>query len=213
VPALELFRERDMDAQMLGETTWNSAGQWGFDSLSDWIQPVWSAPEAGRGAVKRADRCSQALKNDTSSIARAAMEIAWSDQSIPSVSDLTESSNGMNDQNAFGEVEERRSFNGFEFEHSDFSKKLCPEAKGHFCMLWGDHGEGGYDTQANGYIQGGQPMDDTFELISIYLDFEEALSQRSWARMKQAVRELRQRRTDMGYSKAEEREARRDQDF
>ena len=103
--------------------------------------------------------------------------------------------------------------NTFEFNHSEFTKRLCPEAKGHFCLLWGDHGEGGYDTQANGYVQGGQPMDDTFELISIYLDFEEALSQRSWARMRQAVWELRQLRAVMGYSQAQERKARRNEDF
>ena len=83
VPALELFRERAVDAQMLGETTWNSAGQRGFDALPDWIQPVWSVPEAGSNAVNRADRCSQALKNDTRSIPRAAIEIAWRDQPIP----------------------------------------------------------------------------------------------------------------------------------
>lgn len=104
---------------------------------------------------------------------------------------------------------ESKSLDGFDFSHSEFTRQLCPEAIGHFCMLWGDHGQGGYDTQANGYIQGGQGMDDEFELISLYLDFQEAFSERNWDQMRQVVRELRQLRTGMGYSQAEEREARR----
>jgi hypothetical protein len=104
---------------------------------------------------------------------------------------------------------EIKSLVGFDFSHSEFTRQLCPEAIGHFCMLWGDHGQGGYDTQANGYIQGGQGTDGEFELISIYLDFQEAVSQRNWDQMRQIIRELRQLRTGMGYSQAEERETRR----
>jgi hypothetical protein len=52
-------------------------------------------------------------------------------------------------------------------------------------------------------------MDDEFESISLYLDFQEAISERNWDQMRQVVRELRQLRTGMGYSQAEEREARR----
>jgi len=48
----------------------------------------------------------------------------------------------------------------------------------------------------------------TFELISIYVDLKEALSEGSWYQMRNAVRKLRQLRIDMGYSKAEEREGR-----
>ena len=107
---------------------------------------------------------------------------------------------------------ESKSLDGFDLSHSEFTRQLCPEAIGHFCMLWGDHGQGGYDTQANGYIQGGQRMDDDFELISLYLEFQEALAEGNWDQMRQIVRELRQLRTGMGYSQAEEREARRSDD-
>ena len=95
-----------------------------------------------------------------------------------------------------------------QFDHNELSLELCPEAQGHFCMLWGDHGHGGYDTLSNGYIQGGQPMDGAFELIGLYLDFEEAQDQSNWLGMRQVVRELRELRTEMGYSHAEERAAR-----
>jgi len=96
------------------------------------------------------------------------------------------------------------------FTHSEFTKQLCPEAQGHFCMLWGDHGHGGYDTQINGYIQGGQPMDETFDLMSIYLDFEEARDQSNWNQMRRAVSELRQLRSKFGYSQSKERSARKE---
>ena len=77
-------------------------------------------------------------------------------------------------------------------------------------MLWGDHGHGGYDTQINGYIQGGQPMDETLDLMSIYLDFEEARDQSNWNQMRQAVSELRQLRSKFGYSQSKERSARKE---
>ncbi|MCP9891402.1 hypothetical protein KBY57_10095 [Cyanobium sp. Aljojuca 7D2] len=98
------------------------------------------------------------------------------------------------------------------FTHSEFTKQHCPEAQGHFCMLWGDHGHGGYDTQINGYVQGGQPMDEAFDLMSIYLDFEEARNHRNWGQMRRAVSELCQLRSKFGYSQSKERSARREQD-
>lgn len=116
------------------------------------------------------------------------------------------------EKTAIGSMRESGLLESLEFAPSEFTKQICPEAKGHFCMLWGDHGHGGYDTTTNSYIQGGQPMDDTFELIGIYLDFEEAQSQRNWDQMRKAVRELRQLRTEKGYSQAEERAARKSGD-
>ena len=47
----------------------------------------------------------------------------------------------------------------------------------------------------NGYIQGDQPMDDTFELMSIDLDFEDAQNQRNWVQTRQAVSALRKLRS------------------
>lgn len=67
-------------------------------------------------------------------------------------------------------------------------------------MLWGDHGHGGYCTESDGYIQGGQPMDDTLEFIDIYLDFEEAKNTRNWNQMRQAVSALRRLRSETGCS-------------
>jgi hypothetical protein len=94
---------------------------------------------------------------------------------------------------------------GDTFGHDAFTKELCPEASGHFCMLWGEHGHGGYDSLVKGYIQGGQPMDDTFGLIAAYLDFKEANEIGDWSGMRQAVSELREIRTTMNVSQAEER--------
>ena len=91
------------------------------------------------------------------------------------------------------------------FVHSAVTKRLCPEAAGHFCMLWGEHGHGGYDSLVKGYAQGGQPMDDTFDLFAAYIDFQEASEVGDWAGMRQAVTELREIRTTMNVSQAEER--------
>jgi hypothetical protein len=98
------------------------------------------------------------------------------------------------------------------FDHDDVTEELCPEAQGHFCMLWGEHGHGGYDSQIRGYIQGGQPMDEHFELIGIYLDFEDARTAGDWPRMRLAIAELRQLRVEMNISQAEEREIRGQQE-
>lgn len=94
------------------------------------------------------------------------------------------------------------------FEHDDVTSKLCPEAVGHFCMLWGEHGHGGYDSQARGYIQGGQQMDETFELMGIYVDFEQARDENDWQRMRLAITELRQMRAELNITQTQERELR-----
>lgn len=79
-------------------------------------------------------------------------------------------------------------------------------------MLWGEHGHGGYDSQLRGYIQGGQPMDEYFELMAIYIDFEEARIAGDWARMRLAIAELRQLRVAMNISQTEERDLRGEQE-
>jgi hypothetical protein len=96
---------------------------------------------------------------------------------------------------------------GFEsaFEHDEITQELCPEAQGHICILWGEHGHGGYNSQVRGYIQGGQPMDDTFELMGLYIDFEDARAANDWLQMRQVVSELKQQRAEMKLSKDEER--------
>lgn len=53
-------------------------------------------------------------------------------------------------------------------------------------------------------------MDDAFELIGLYLDFEDAKAANDWKQMRQLTSELRQRRTDMKLSRAEERDLRND---
>ena len=75
-------------------------------------------------------------------------------------------------------------------------------------MLWGEHGHGGYDSESRGYIQGGQPMDEQFELIGIYMDFAEARAISDWRCMRLAITELRQLRAEMNFSQAEEKEFR-----
>jgi len=96
---------------------------------------------------------------------------------------------------------------GFEspFEHDAITQALCPEAQGHICILWGEDGHGGYNSQVRAFIQGGQPMDDTFELIGLYLDFEDARAANDWSQMRQVVSELKHQRAEMKLSKDEER--------
>ena len=82
-----------------------------------------------------------------------------------------------------------------EFIHTEKSKRLCPEAIGHFCMRWGEHGQGGYSSERGGiYIQGGQPMDEELgryaDLLDCYEDFEKAREEGDSAGMRAAVREL-----------------------
>jgi hypothetical protein len=91
------------------------------------------------------------------------------------------------------------------FVPDQFTLELCPEAQGHFCMLWGAHGHGGYDSQIRGYVQGGQAMDQTFDLMAIYLDFDEARQSCDWRAMRSAVAALRQIRMEMHLSLDDER--------
>ena len=74
--------------------------------------------------------------------------------------------------------------NPFLFEPTPFTLQLCPEAQGHFCMHWGEHGHGGYDSHAKAYIQGGQPLDDGIAILGIYLDFEDAKKNGDWKMMR-----------------------------
>lgn len=103
---------------------------------------------------------------------------------------------------------------GFEsfFEHDELTQQICPEAQGHVCILWGEHGHGGYDSFSRGYIQGGQPMDEQFELIEIYMDFEDARAANDWHRMRLAIAELRRLRAEMNISQSEERDLREEID-
>ena len=91
------------------------------------------------------------------------------------------------------------------FIHNDFSLKFCPEAQGHFCMLWGDHGHGGYDSTSGLYEQGGQPMDDAFEFASFYYDFKEAKTMGDWRAMRAAIQAIRDMRDIMEISIDDER--------
>jgi len=99
-----------------------------------------------------------------------------------------------------------------QFQHDETTLRMDPEAQGHFCLLWGDHGHGGYCSQSNAYIQGGQPMDSSFELAEIYIDFGEAKTAKDWNEMRACVHDLRQQRIKMNLSQAEEREWREDPD-
>ena len=90
-----------------------------------------------------------------------------------------------------------RWFENNEFVHTEESKQLCPEAIGHFCMRWGDHGQGGFCTVDGGwYVQGGQPMDEELgryaDLFDCYEDFEKAREKGDSAGMRAAVRELQE---------------------
>ena len=91
------------------------------------------------------------------------------------------------------------------FIHNDFSLKFCPEAQGHFCMLWGDHGHGGYNSTSGLYEQGGQPMDDAFEFASLYYDFKEAKTMGDWRAMRAAIQAIRDMRDIMEISIDDER--------
>ena len=91
------------------------------------------------------------------------------------------------------------------FVHDDFSRYICPEANGHFCMLWGEHGHGGYDSTSRLYVQGGQPMDDTFELLNLYSDFKEAKAIGDWHAMRVTIQSIREKRVFMEISLADER--------
>ena len=98
--------------------------------------------------------------------------------------------------------------NLFQFQHDKLTKELCPEAQGHFCMLRGEHGRGGYDSEIRGYIQGGQSMDKWFELIAIYSSFEEVKVANDFCRMRLIITELRRQREKMGISHSEEKKFR-----
>ena len=91
------------------------------------------------------------------------------------------------------------------FVRDDFSLYICPEAQGYFCMLWGDHGHGGYDSTSGLYAQGGQPMDDAFEFASFYHDFKEARTMGDWRAMRAAIQAIRDMRDIMEISIADER--------
>ena len=77
-------------------------------------------------------------------------------------------------------------------------------------MLWGDHGHGGFDSNANAYIQGRKPMNHQFEIMAIYCDIEDAHESGDWAKMRSAVAELRDMRIQMGIFQAGERAIRKD---
>lgn len=113
---------------------------------------------------------------------------------------------GMN-QGAEGNImDNENTMNGTQpFSHNDFSLKFCPEAQGHFCMLWGDHGHGGYDSTSGLYAQGGQPMDEIFELAGFYIDFNEAKVNGDWQSVRKAAMAIRDMRTQLGIDKTEEK--------
>lgn len=91
------------------------------------------------------------------------------------------------------------------FVRDDFSLYICPEAQGHFCMLWGEHGHGGYDSTSGLYVQGGQPMDEIFELAGFYIDFNEAKANGDWQSARKAAMAIRDMRTQLGIDKTEEK--------
>lgn len=72
-------------------------------------------------------------------------------------------------------------------------------------MLWGEHGRGGYNSENGGYIQGGEPMDEYFELIGIYMDFAEARTAGNWRSMRFAITSLRKLRADINISQVKEK--------
>ena len=158
--------------------------------------------------VEKTDSESKAIKEAAAEKAR--LEAEAKAQREAEEKAPKESERKAKEDAASGNRRERELQKTLYFTHSKFTRQLCPEAKGHFCMLWGEHGHGGYDTQTNGYIQGGQPMDESFDWMSIYLDFDEGQNQRNWGQMRRAVSELRQLRSKFGYSQSEERSARRE---
>jgi hypothetical protein len=95
------------------------------------------------------------------------------------------------------------------FAHDEFTIRICPQAEGHFCMLWGEHGHGGFDSFSHGYVQGGQPMDAYFELGAAYVGFKEAREKGDWSEMRSAITELRAVRANIDFSLTEEREVRK----
>ena len=100
------------------------------------------------------------------------------------------------------------------FSHTEKTRKLCPEAVGHFCMRWGDHGQGGFNSVNGGYAQGGQPMDKDFalwaDLIDCYEAFEKAKEIKDRAAMRSAIRDLREVREFHSIDKKDERQNRGD---
>ncbi len=61
-------------------------------------------------------------------------------------------------------------------------------------MLLSDHGQGVFESEGEGYIQGGQPMDKDFalwaDLIDCYEAFEKAKDTRDGVAMRAVVKEL-----------------------
>jgi hypothetical protein len=113
---------------------------------------------------------------------------------------------GMNQVAEGNIMDNENTMNGTQpFSHNDFSLKFCPEAQGHFCMLWGDHGHGGYDSTSGLYAQGGQPMDEIFELAGFYIDFNEAKANGDWQSVRKAAMAIRDMRTQLGIDKTEEK--------
>ena len=100
------------------------------------------------------------------------------------------------------------------FSHTEKTRKLCPEAVGHFCMCWGDHGQGGFNSVSGGYSQGGQPMDKDFarwaDLIDCYEAFEKAKETKDKEGMRAAVRDLKEARDFHSIDKKDERPFRED---
>ena len=100
------------------------------------------------------------------------------------------------------------------FSHTEKTRKLCPEAVGHFCMRWGDHGQGGFNSVNGGYAQGGQPMDKDFalwaDLIDCYEAFEKAKETKDRVAMRAAVKDLREVREFHSIDKKDERQNRGD---
>ena len=98
------------------------------------------------------------------------------------------------------------------FRHDQVSFELCPEAEGHFCMLWGDHGHGGYESETGRYVQGGQPADKMFDFLAIYAEFEDVKEENNMAQMRQLVNDLKKLRCKYCVSIEEERSARKNHD-
>ena len=105
------------------------------------------------------------------------------------------------------------------FSHTEKTRKLCPEAVGHFCMRWGDHGQGGFESgsfefEGGGYIQGGQPMDNDFALWSdlddCYEGYSKAQEESDYAAMKVAIRKLKKAREFHSIDQNDERQYRED---
>ena len=84
-------------------------------------------------------------------------------------------------------------------------------------MRWGEHGHGGFESESESYIQGGQPIDEELyrinELAECWDDFEDAKNNNDSIKMRAAVKSLQEVRGYWSLSIQEEREMRKEEAY